>query len=266
MMEDFESAGEHDVSKPFLDHLEDLRGTLIKCIATLFIAVCVAIPFADNLLAILLAPLEKSGFRSEELLMTTQVTAAFTSALKIAMWGGVIISFPLLTFFIGQFVFPGLKAIEKKIIYRSSGFIVALFAVGVCLGYFVTLPVALKVMMWWNKWMHVKAQWILPSYLAFCTQLILAFGLVFQMPVVIFVLGKMGIVNSKQLREKRRHTVVILLVVAMLLTPPDVFTQLIMAIPLYFLYEVSILLLRGVERRRMEEEQAKDVDEPGSES
>ena len=147
-------------------------------------------------------------------------------------------------------MFPGLKAIEKKVIVRSSGFVVILFAAGVSLGYFVTLPIALKMLMWWNDYMEATPLWTLPKYITFCTQIIMAFGLVFQMPVIILILGKMGLVTAQQLREKRRHVIVLLLVLAMLLTPPDVFTQLIMAGPLVILYELCIWMLRALERKK----------------
>ena len=247
MTDDSDAAGEHDVSKPFLDHLEDLRGTLIKSATALFLGVLICIPFCKPLMNILLAPLRKTGVLSEDILISNVVTEAFTSALKLALWGGVILSFPFIVYFVGQFVFPGLKAVEKKIIYRCSGFVIVLFAAGVAMGYFLTLPVALKLMMWWNDYMGIKAQWKLQSYLLFCTQLILAFGLVFQMPVIILLLGKMGLITSVQLRKYRRHMIVVMLVVAAILTPPDVFSQLLMGVPLILLYEICIWILKGME-------------------
>jgi len=118
------------------------------------------------------------------------------------------------------------------------------------MGYFLTLPVALKVMIGLNAWMGVRPEWTVTSYVSFALQLLLAFGLVFELPILLLVLGRLGVVTSAQLREKRRHAIVGLFVVAMLLTPPDVFSQLVMAVPLVVLYEVCIWLIRATERTR----------------
>ena len=263
MIFDSDSAGENDVAKPFLEHLEDLRQMLIHCIISLVVGLCIAMPFAKKLFDFLLVPYNKAtdGLGEAYKLITLEPIEAFTATLKIGLWGALIISFPALLFFIGKFIFPGLKAIEKKVIYRSSGFVCFLFFTGVTLGYMITLPVALELMIKWNEYMDVVPQWTIQKYLKFCTQIILAFGLIFQMPVIIMVLGRLGLVNTQQLRKRRRHTIVGLLIVAMLLTPPDPVTQLIMAIPLMGLYEICIWMLAAVERKRKEDDPYASIDE-----
>ncbi len=118
------------------------------------------------------------------------------------------------------------------------------------MGYFATLPLALQVMFRIGDWIGVSAGPIkIKSYVTFCLHLMLGFGLAFELPVLLVTLGHLGIVSSKQLREKRPHVIVILLALAMLLTPPDIFTQLLMAVPLIVLYEISIWIIRISELR-----------------
>ncbi len=179
-----------------------------------------------------------------------EVTGGFTVAMRIALWGGVLISAPFLVFFIGQFIFPGLTSTEQTAVRRASGFSVGLFIIGVLLGYFGTLPVALNMMFQLHDWLGIQPVPQVNSYVAFTVHLLLAFGIAFQMPVILVILGKLGLLTSTQLRERRRYVIVILLVVAMVLTPPDIFTQLIMALPLVALYEGCIWIVYLTERQR----------------
>ena len=235
--------------KPFLDHLEDLRRALIRCVLVLGVAVLVALPLAPLFLGILLAPLRQAVPDADSMLRSLEVAGAFTVTLRIAFWSGLLVSSPALVFIIGQFVFPGLTAQERRVVARSGIWAVALFALGAGLAYWVTLPVAIQVMFGLHAWLGVAAEWTVTSYVTFATQLLIGFGLAFEMPVVVVILGRLGIVSSAQLRQARPLVVIILLVVAMVLTPPDIFTQLMMAVPLIVLYEGCIAVVRATERR-----------------
>jgi len=238
--------------KPFLEHLDDLRTTLIRSAAALALGVAVALPLTPVILAVLKAPLEQVVEDPDRFLRSLQVAGAFSVALRTSFWSGLLLSIPFILFFVGQFVFPGLTEREKNVVLKSSGFSLGLFFLGVALGYLVTLPVALRIMLRLHEWLAIQAEWTINSYVAFCTQLLIGFGLAFQLPVVVVVLGKLGIINSNQLRAKRRHVFVGLLILAMLLTPPDMITQLIMATPLMLLYEVCIWIVWATERREKE--------------
>ncbi len=236
-------------SKPFLDHLEELRQTIIRCAVALALGVAICIPLAPQILQFLKAPLDHVVEDPDRFLRSLQVAGAFTLTMRIAFWSGLLLSISFIMGFIGVFVFPGLTRIEKKVIFQTSGFALVLFFLGVALGYFITLRVALQVMLGLHDWLGIEAQWIVSSYITFVIQLLIAFGLAFEMPVIVWILGRLGVVTSDQLRRKRKHAAVIMLVTAMVLTPPDVFTQLMMAVPLMLLFEICIWLLRVSEKK-----------------
>lgn len=188
-------------------------------------------------------PVPEKSNRSVIRLQFSEPAAAFKMWMSASFFGGLLLSLPALVFIIGSFVMPGVRDIERKLMTRIALFSGGLFLLGVAMGYKITLPVALGLMLKIGSSLGGEAIWFYNRYIAFALQLLLGFGLAFQLPVVILILGKMGLVNSTQLREKRRHVIVALLIVAMILTPPDVMTQLLMAAPLILLYEFCIWFL-----------------------
>lgn len=237
-------------TKPFLAHLADLRTTLLRMAAAFVVAFAAAVPLAPRVFRLLLRPLEQALGSSEPWLRSIEVAGAFTLALRIMAGTALIFSAPFLVAFAAGFVYPGLTRRERRVATAALVAAGALFAVGVALGYFITLPLAIRVMWSVHDWLGVRAEWVVTSYVAFALQLLLAFGLVFELPIVIMALGRLGVVTSAGLRKYRRHAIVVLLTLAALLTPPDVFTQLVMAVPLIALYEACIWTLALGERRR----------------
>lgn len=241
----------HDPPKPFLEHLEELRWTILGCLGALALGMALAAPLAPKLLKILRAPLAGVTEHPEQFLQSLEITGGFAIAFQIIFWCGLLLSAPLILLLIGRFVFPGLKRKERKAVTVALVCALLLFALGVALGYAIVLPVALRVMLGLHAWMGIQAWWTVTSYVAFTIQLLIAFGLAFELPMVLMVLGYLGVVSSSLLRSKRPHAVVILLILAMVLTPgPDVFSQVVMAVPLILLYELCIWAIRLFERKR----------------
>lgn len=234
--------------KPFLDHLEDLRWTLIGITASVAVGILVALPFAPWLLRVIQEPLTSVTGSSEPFLRSLEVGGAFSMTLRLAGWGGLVLSSPLVLVFIGRFVFPGLFEHEKRIAVKAVIAGVLLFIAGLALGYSYALPTMIRMMWQLHAWLGIRVEWTIQSYLAFAMPLLIGFGLVFETPIVLVVLGRLGLISSRQLRQRRRHAIVAALVIGMIMTPPDVFSQLLMAVPLIALYEISIWLIRGYER------------------
>lgn len=238
-------------TKPFLEHLDDLRQMLVSCIITLVITMSISFPLAPTFLRWLKAPLAKSVKDPDKFLLTLAVTDAFTLALQLAFWCGLILGAPLLIYYITRFIFPGLTRKERHVVRQSLGFAAILFFSGVALAYYVALPIGTKVMYGFNQWMGTVPQWTISSYIGFATFTLLGFGLIFEFPVVLVILGRIGLISSALLRRSRKMVIIISLVVAMVISPsPDIFSMLLMALPLYLLFELSIWLIWMGEREK----------------
>lgn len=239
-----------DRPKPFLDHLDEFRSVLLRSIAALALGIAVSIPLAPGIFRLLRAPLSDVTDHPERFLRSIEITGGVSIVMQIVVWSGLLLSAPFLVFFIGRFVFPGLTRRERKAILGGLVLAVGLFVMGVMLCYFVTLPIALRVMFRFHDWLSIQVEWTVTSYVAFSMRLLIAFGLAFELPIVVLILGYLGVVSSAMLRSKRRHAIVVILVIAMVLTPgPDVFSQLIMGIPMILLYESCIWIIWLYERR-----------------
>ena len=177
-------------------------------------------------------------------------TEAFFVAFQVAFYGGLALASPFLFYYIAQFVFPALKMKEKKYVYRGLGFGGALFATGVCFCYFALLPMALAASVQYSAWLGFSAnQWRAGDYIGFVCKFLLGMGLGFELPVVILTLVKIGVLNYAILSKARRYMIVINLILGALLTTPEVITQVLMAVPLQLLYEVSVWVAWYWERR-----------------
>jgi sec-independent protein translocase protein TatC len=168
---------------------------------------------------------------------------SFIVATKVAFYGGLVISAPLILYFIAQFVFPALKMVEKKYIYRGIFFGAGLFMSGVCFCYFVLMPVALAASVQYADWLGFSAsQWRAEDYVGFVCKFLLGMGLGFELPVVVLTLVKIGILSHGTLARSRRYVIVIVFILGAVLTTPEVITQVLMAIPLWGLYEITVMI------------------------
>jgi sec-independent protein translocase protein TatC len=176
--------------------------------------------------------------------------AAFVVATKIAFYGGLVIASPFIFYFVAQFVFPALRMREKKYIYRGLVFGVGLFLTGVAFCYLVMMPLALAVSAQYAAWFGFKAnQWRAEDYIGFVCKFMLGMGIGFEMPVVILTLVKIGLLNYSLLKSARKYVIVIAFVLGAILTTPEVITQVLMAIPLLLLYEISVWITWYWERK-----------------
>lgn len=251
----------NDSEMPFLEHLEEFRKMIIRAGIAVAVGMALCAYFVPWLTQVLREPAQVYIDSGQIMLQHADVTAGFKMWFTLALWSGILISMPALMLIVGSFILPGIKDSERRLVQRVSVFSGLLFIVGVILGYQVTLPLAMKVMLGFTNKLGGEAIWNYQKFVGFTLQVLLGFGVAFQLPIVIILLGKLGILNSTQLMEKRRHVIIGLFFLAMLLTPPDVMTQILMAVPLILLYEFCVWFLyfsEGGKKRRQSRKKSDD--------
>ena len=227
----------NDPPRPLLEHLLALRDRLIFGASAWVVCAIVAGCSTRWIMAWLKSPAGEDG----KLLQGLDLTSGVSSIISIAGWGGTALAFPFIVYAVLKFVFPALTRREKfmllSILLVGTGF----FLGGVAVAYAKTLPMVVTAFQAINEWVGFEMEILrIENYISIVLKTIIAFGLVFQLPLIIFVLGWCGVVSSKALREKRRIAIVMSFFISMFLTPPDPMSQLFMAIPLCLLYEVSV--------------------------
>jgi len=237
---------------PLLDHLIELRGRLVRCVITLALAFAVCLYFADDILGFLVLPLTKAFTPGTGQLIFTQLYEVFFVELKVALFAGFFVSFPIIANQLWAFVEPGLYAKEKKAFLPFLLATPVLFTSGAALAYFVVMPTAFKFFLGYEGTAGGLKIEALPSageYLSLVMQFILAFGISFLLPVLLLLLNRAGIVTRQQLSSARRYVVVLVVALSAIVTPPDPGSQLILAIPLLLLFEGSLVIMWLGERR-----------------
>jgi sec-independent protein translocase protein TatC len=233
-----------DPPRGLLEHLGDLRTCIIRGLAVWCAATLLVIPLAPRLLDAALRPLALAGHDPAQLVRGQQLGIGFSMLFKIMLWGGFLLSLPFLIFFLAQFIFPGLTPRERTAVRATLAVSGLLFLAGVWLAYKTTLALAIDALFRVNAWMGITIWPLqLDAYVALIVKTLLAFGLAFQLPLVLLALGFLGVVSVQLLRERRRHAIVIIFILAAVLTPPDPVSQIIMALPMCLLYEFCILLI-----------------------
>jgi len=238
--------------QPFLGHLEELRRRLIGCAIAVGIGFVICYFFSERLFQVLVEPL-KAAMSEDDHLIFTGLPEMFITYLKVALVGGILLAAPFLFYEMWMFVAPGLYRHEKKLAVPFVVFSTILFIGGALFGYFVVFPFGFKFFIGFSN-EYVKALPSVQQYFGFALKLLFAFGMVFELPVIIFFLTKLGLVTPEFLKKNRKYAILLTFIAAAILTPPDVITQLMMAGPLIALYEIGILVARFARKTQVEED------------
>ena len=244
---------------PFTEHLEELRSRLIKCFIAVAVGFAASYGFKERLFEILMQPLSMVMDEGDHLIFTGLPEAFFTY-LKVAVLAGIFISSPLLLYEIWAFVSPGLYTKEKKYVIPFVIFSTLFFIGGALFGYFVVFPYGFKFLLGFAT-EAIRPFPRIREYFSLASKLLLAFGVVFELPLFVFFLAKMGLVTHRFLIKQFKYAILLMFSISAILTPPDVVTQLMMAGPLLCLYGISIIVAKVFGK-----ESKKDEDTEGEES
>ena len=242
-----------DTQAPLLDHLIELRARLVRCVAALVVAFGICLYFADPILGFLIQPLKQSFPDGEGQLIFTKLYEVFFVELKVALFAGFCLSFPIIANQLWAFIAPGLYAREKKAFLPFLLATPLLFTAGASLAYYVVMPTAFRWFLGFEGTaggLEIQALPTANEYLGLVMQFILAFGMSFLLPVLLLLLHRAGIVSREQLSGARRYVIVMILILAAVVTPPDPGSQLLLAVPLLMLFEGSLVLMRLTDRKR----------------
>ncbi len=257
----------------FLEHLEELRWALIRGLLGWIILTVAAFAMKNYIFGYIIFGPKRQDFLTYQILqkigiaykapdfplISTTLTGQFTSHLLVSVYAGFILGFPFIFWQLWQFVKPGLYPHERKATRGVVGYATFLFVIGLLFGYFVITPISLSFLVQYSvDDVHtVKNMFHLGDYISVVSLLTFAFGLIFEMPLIIYFLAKVGIMTPPFMRHYRRHAILVIFILSALITPTtDMITQLIVAIPMLFLYEISIMVAGRVQKRKEKEEKA----------
>lgn len=237
-----------DDKQPFLGHLEELRKRLVICAIAIGIGFGISYIFAKQLFSYLVLPLTKV-LPDDSRLIFTNLPEMFIAYIKVALVAGIILAIPIIFYQLWMFLAPALFKKEKKYIIPFVLFSSILFAVGALFGYLVVFPYGFKFFVSFAT-EDIQALPSVKQYFSFAIRLLLAFGVVFEMPVVVLFLTKIGLITPDSMKKFRKFAILSSFILSAILTPPDVATQLMMALPIIILYEISIVLSKTMYRKK----------------
>ena len=223
----------------FFEHVDELRDRIVKCLVFIFCAAVFSYFFIDSILAYIIQPIGQIVF--------TSPGDAFITRFTLSIFCGVILSSPYFFVHVWQFISEGLKDREKRLARIYGPFSIIAFFVGAAFAYFIIIPISLQFLMSFST-DYIVPMITIESYISFISTMVLVFGIVFELPLVLLILTKLGIATPAFLIQKRRYAIVGILIVSAIVTPPDFVTQLMLAVPLVILYEVGVTLSKIVYR------------------
>ena len=252
---------EIDASRaPLLDHLIELRRRLLYCIVAIALGFGVSMYFSESIFGFLAKPLLAAG---QGKLVYTEIFEAFFVQVKVAFFAAMMIAFPVIANQLWQFVAPGLYRKEKRALLPFLLATPVLFLMGAAMAYYIAIPMALHFLLGFDGVVGGVRREALPAignYLSFIMQFLFAFGLAFLLPVLLMLLERAGIVTRKQLIGARRYAIVAATAIAAVLTPPDLMSQVLLAVPLIILYELAIIGIWFTERSRARQAPEEEAD------
>ena len=241
----------------FVEHLTELRSRLVKCIIYLFVFFVLCYFFAENIYSFLLAPYADAvkDDDANRRMIFTALHETFITYLKVAFFAAMFVTSPIILTQIWKFVAPGLYKNEKKALLPYLVATPTLFLLGGMLVYYLVMPLAIKFFLSFETTaqignLPIQLEAKVNEYLSLIMRLIFAFGLSFQLPVLLSLLARVGFIDSEYLKKRRKYVIVIIFAVAAILTPPDPITQIGLGIPLLILYELSILSVKIIEKKQ----------------
>jgi sec-independent protein translocase protein TatC len=253
---------------PLLDHLIELRKRIVISLITFVACFILCFSFARHIYAFLTAPLAHAlaGQPNHHLIYTALYETFFTYV-KVGMFAGLCLSFPIIASQIWLFIAPGLYRHERRAFLPFLAATPVLFIMGAAFVYYVMLPYAIRFFVSYETpsapgTLGIELQAKVSDYLDFVTTLIFAFGLCFQLPVLLSLLGRVGIITSSQLRSVRRYAILGIVALSAVVTPPDMFSMISLALPMIVLYEISIWCVKLIERNRSREDAARNAQSP----
>ena len=245
----FRDPPESETSKPFLEHLEDLRWTIVKMALTLGITMIVCFAFRATLVRVIQAPLNHLGSQVGTL-KALGITDSIVISFHLAFYAGIVLSFPLLLYFLAEFILPALTVVEKRFMFPAIAVSFALFLIGVLVCYYWLLPKTILFFFRDTQSLGWAPTWTVQQYYSFVTRFTIGFGLAFELPVVVLALVRFGLITYRFMARTRPYAIVLIFILATIITPtPDILTLIAMALPMCLLYESCIWIAWLMERR-----------------